>query len=30
MDSSQGRRHLLLADDGILLPPSALGSVPER
>jgi membrane protease subunit HflK len=30
MDSSKGRRHLLLADDGVLLPPSALTSVPER
>jgi membrane protease subunit HflK len=30
VDSSQGRRHLLLADDGVLLPPSALASIPER
>ncbi len=29
MDSSQGRRHLLLLDDGALVPPSALASVPE-
>jgi membrane protease subunit HflK len=30
IDSSQGRRHLLLADDGVLLPPSALSPATER
>ena len=30
MDSSKGRRHLLLVDDGVTLPPSALAPVRER
>ena len=30
IDSSKGRRHLLLADDGIMIPPSALMPAQER
>ena len=30
VDSSKGRRHLLLADDGVLIPPSALMPAQER
>jgi membrane protease subunit HflK len=30
VDSSRGRRHLVLLDDGVVLPPSALASVSER
>ena len=30
VDSGQGRQRLVLLDDGVLLPPSALAPVPER
>ena len=30
LDSSHGRRHLMLLDDGVALPPSAVTALPER